>query len=65
MHSRIKSFIDLKLHWRYNYEKTKIIVKEDGLGEDLLEFVGTASIEVGNLPEGVEIQILLGTMAKK
>ncbi len=48
-----------------NIIQTKIIVKEEGLGKDLLEFVGTASIEVGSLPNGVEIQILLGTMAKK
>ena len=48
-----------------NIIQTKIIVKEKGLGKDLLEFVGTANIEVGSLPDGVEIQILLGTMAKK
>ena len=45
--------------------QTKIIVKEEGLGKDLLEFVGTANIEVGNLPEGVDIQVLLGIVAQK
>ena len=43
--------------------RSRIIVKEAGLGQDLLEWIGEASVEVGNLPNGVEIQILLGTMA--
>ena len=45
--------------------QTKIIVKEEGLGKDLLEFVGTANIEVGTLPERVDIQVLLGIVAEK
>ena len=48
-----------------NIIQTKIIVKEEGLGKDLVEFVGTANIEVGALPEGVDIQVLLGIVAQK
>ncbi len=45
--------------------ESRIIVKEAGLGQDLLEFIGTGNVEVGTLPEGVDIQILLGTMAER
>lgn len=44
--------------------ESRIIVKEPGMGQDLLELVGTGSVEVGELPDGVDIQVLLGTMAE-
>lgn len=42
-------------------EHTKIIVKEEGYGEDLLPYFKDATIEVGNLRNGVDICIILGT----
>lgn len=42
-------------------EHTKIIVKEEGYGEDLLLYFKDATIEVGNLRNGVDICIILGT----
>lgn len=45
--------------------ESRIIVKEAGLGQDLLKYVGTGNVEVGELPAGIDIQILLGTMAEK
>lgn len=45
--------------------ESRIIVKEKGMGQDLLSFVGKGTVKVGELPEGVDIQILLGTMAEK
>lgn len=49
-----------------NYEvetlsTTKIIVTEDGMGMDLLEYFPGASVEVGTIDSGVEIQIIIGT----
>ncbi|MDE7425947.1 MAG: LytR C-terminal domain-containing protein [Lachnospiraceae bacterium] len=41
-------------------EKTKIIVKEDGYGQDLLDYFKDAEIEVGTLSKDVEIRIILG-----
>lgn len=42
---------------------TKIIVKEDGLGEDLALYIEGASVESGQTPSGIDIQIILGTDA--
>lgn len=42
-------------------ECTKIIVKEEGYGEDLLPYFKDATIEVGELSSGVDIRIILGT----
>lgn len=49
-----------------NYEtetltNTKIIVPQDGMGQDLLQYFPTAVIEVGTVDSGVEIQIIVGT----
>lgn len=42
-------------------EHTKIIVKEEGYGEDLLQYFKDATIEVGELGNGIDIRIILGT----
>lgn len=42
-------------------EHTKIIVKEEGYGEDLLQYFNDATIEVGELGNGIDIRIILGT----
>ena len=44
--------------------ESRIIVSASGLGEDLLAYVGKGNVEAGELPEGIDIQILLGTMAE-
>lgn len=41
-------------------EKTKIIVKEEGYGKDLLNYFEDAELEVGTLSKDVEIRIILG-----
>lgn len=40
---------------------TKIIVKEEALGQDLKQFFNNAVIEIGTLESDVDIQIILGT----
>ncbi|BCN32655.1 LytR C-terminal domain-containing protein [Anaeromicropila herbilytica] len=40
---------------------TRIVVKDESMGSDLLENFNNAEISVGELPEGVDIQIILGT----
>ena len=45
--------------------ETRIVVREEGLGQDLLAFTGKGTIAVEELPDSVDIQILLGTMAEK
>lgn len=42
-------------------EHTKIIVKEEGDGEDLLPYFKDATIEVGELNSGIDIRIILGS----
>lgn len=49
-------------------EKTRIIVKEDGVGKDLLQYFNDASYEVGTVTEGTsasldgkDIVIIIGT----
>lgn len=44
-------------------QATRILVKEEGLGADLLEYFEGASIEVSQLPDGVDIEIILGSDA--
>jgi hypothetical protein len=49
-----------------NYEadtltNTKIVVTEDGMGQDLLQYFTNATIEVGTIDSGVDIQIIIGT----
>lgn len=49
-----------------NYEEevltnTKIIVREEGEGEDLKSFFEHPEIETGEPPEGIDIQIIVGT----
>ena len=49
-----------------NYEvetltNSKIIVTQDGMGMDLLEYFPNASIEVGTIDSGAEIQVIVGT----
>lgn len=41
---------------------TKIIVTQEGQGKDLLTFFKGATIEVGTLDAGVDIQIIIGTL---
>ena len=55
-----------------NYDKerqeaTRIIVKEKGIGEDLKKYFKKGEVEVNpqRLPEGVEIQIVLGLEENK
>ncbi len=40
---------------------TKIVIKENGFGLDLLSYFSNAEIEVGEVPEGVDIMIILGS----
>lgn len=49
-----------------NYEtetltSTKIIVTQDGMGQDLVSQFKNATVEVGTISSGVEIQIIIGT----
>lgn len=44
--------------------ETKIIVAEEGIGQDLLKFFKGAQLEMGQLEEGQDIQIILGTSDK-
>ena len=45
--------------------ESKILVENPGLGKDLLNYIGKANIETTELPDGIDIQILLGTMAEQ
>jgi len=40
---------------------TKILVREKGMGYDLLSFFSNASVEVADLPDNIDIEIILGT----
>lgn len=40
---------------------TRILVREDETGYDLLSYFQNASIETAELPEGIDIEIILGT----
>lgn len=40
---------------------TKIIVSQDGMGQDLVGYFSEATVEVGSLPDGVDIQIIIGS----
>lgn len=49
-----------------NYEtetltSTRIIVSEEGMGQDLVSYFQNASVEVGTISSGAEIQIIVGT----
>lgn len=49
-----------------NYEtetltSTKIIVSQEGMGQDLVSYFQNATVEVGTISSGVEIQIIIGT----
>lgn len=49
-----------------NYEtealtSTKIIVSQEGMGQDLVGYFQNATVEVGSISSGVEIQIIVGT----
>lgn len=49
-----------------NYETetltgTRIIVTQDGMGQDLAGYFRNATVEVGTISSGVEIQIIVGT----
>lgn len=49
-----------------NYETetltgTKIIVSQEGMGQDLVGYFKNATVEVGSISSGVEIQIIVGT----
>ena len=41
-------------------EDTRILVREEGMGYDLLSYFNNASIETGELPEGIDIEIIVG-----
>ncbi|MCT4542477.1 MAG: LCP family protein [Vallitalea sp.] len=45
------------------YKKTKIIIPNEGMGEDLSHYFKDATIELkpDDLPEGIDIRIILGT----
>lgn len=45
--------------------QTKIMVKEESMGQGLKNFFPNAQIVVGNLREGIDIQVLLGTDSAK
>lgn len=45
-------------------QNTKIVVSEQGMGQDLLPLFKDAQIEVGTLPLGYDIQIILGVSEK-
>lgn len=45
--------------------QTKIIVKEESIGQGVLKFFPNARIEIGTLREGLDIQVLLGTDSAK
>lgn len=45
--------------------QTKIIVKEESMGQGLQNFFPNAQIEIGALREGIDIQVLLGTDSAK
>lgn len=45
--------------------QTKIIVKEESMGQGVLKFFPNARIEIGTLREGLDIQVLLGTDSAK
>lgn len=56
------------VHGIGNYEgelvsTTKIVTSDPSYGQDLLMYFPSASIETGELPEGIELQIILGTDA--
>lgn len=40
---------------------TRILVREDGIGYDLLSYFQNATLETAQLPEGTDIEIILGT----
>ena len=40
---------------------TKILVREEGTGNDLLQYFHNAVIETAELPDGIDIEIILGT----
>lgn len=42
-------------------ENTKIVVRTEGTGQDLLPYFQGASIETGELPQGTDIKIVLGS----
>lgn len=42
-------------------QNTRIIVSEDGQGEEFLDYFADAEIRTGALPEGAEAQIIIGT----
>lgn len=49
-----------------NYEtealtSTKIVVSQDGMGQDLVSYFQNATVEVGTISSGAEIQIIIGT----
>lgn len=49
-----------------NYEtetlaSSRIIVSQDGMGQDLVGYFNNATVEVGSISSGVEIQIIIGT----
>jgi hypothetical protein len=41
-------------------EYTKIVVKQQGYGQDLLQYFENATVEVGELEPGVDIRIIIG-----
>jgi len=42
-------------------EDTRILVREEGMGQDLLSYFNNASIETADLPDDIDIEIILGT----
>lgn len=42
-------------------DNAKIIVRSEGMGKDLIQYFPNGKIEVGDLEEGIDIKIILGT----
>lgn len=42
-------------------DKTRIVVKEDGQGEEFLDYFSEAELHTGKVPEGADAQIVIGT----
>lgn len=41
--------------------QTKIIVKEDGVGKDLVKYFSNPVVETGTVDTGYDIKIIIGT----
>lgn len=42
-------------------DKTRIVVKKDGQGEEFLDYFSEAELHIGKVPDGADAQIIIGT----